>query len=81
MKNWLYRLEYKYGRKAIPNLMMTIVIGMALVYVADLLNPTINLTSYLYLSREAILHGQVWRLFTWIFTMSGGATQELQYTQ
>ena len=67
MKNWLYRLEYKYGRKAIPNLMMTIVIGMALVYVADLLNPTINLTSYLYLSREAILHGQVWRLFTFIF--------------
>lgn len=67
MKNWLYRLEYKYGRKAIPNLMMTVVIGMALVYVADLLNPTINLAGYLYLSRDALLRGQVWRLFTFIF--------------
>ena len=67
MKNWLYRMEYKYGRHAIQNLMMTVVIGMALVYVADLLNPTVNLQSYLYLSREALLRGQVWRLFTFIF--------------
>ncbi len=67
MKKWLYRLEYKYGRNAIPNLMLTVVIGMALVYVADLLNPTIHLSSYLYLSREALLRGQVWRLLTFIF--------------
>ena len=45
MKNWLYRMEYKYGRHAVKNLIMTVVIGMALVYVADLLNPTGNLQS------------------------------------
>lgn len=67
MKNWLYRMENKYGHKAIPNLMMTVVIGMAIVFVADLLNPSVNLQSYLYLSRDAILHGQVWRLLTFIF--------------
>lgn len=60
-------MEYKYGRKAIPNLMMTVVIGMALVFVADLLNPSVNLQSYLVLSREALLRGQVWRLVTFIF--------------
>ena len=67
MKNWLYRMEYKYGRKAIPNLMLTVVLGMALVFVADLLNPMVNLQSYLYLSRDALFHGQVWRLLTFIF--------------
>ncbi len=67
MKNWLYRMEYKYGRKAIPNLIQTIVIGMALVFVADLLNPTVNLSAWLTLDRAAILRGQVWRLFTFLF--------------
>lgn len=67
MKKWLARMEYKFGRKAIPNLMMTVVIGMALVFVADLLNPTVNLQSYLTLDRSALLHGQVWRLLTFVF--------------
>ncbi len=67
MKTWLYRMEYKYGRHAIVNLMQTVVIGMALVFVADLLNPTVNLASYLTLDRNAILHGQVWRLVTFLF--------------
>lgn len=67
MKNWLYRMEYKYGRKAIPNLMLTVVIGMGLVFVGDLLNPVVNLQSYLCLTREGLFHGQVWRLLTFIF--------------
>ncbi len=67
MNKWLYRMEYKYGRKAIPNLMLTIVAGMAIVFVADLLNPTVNLISYLTLDRAAIFRGQVWRLFTFLF--------------
>lgn len=67
MKNWLYRMEFKYGRKAIPNLMLTVIIGMGLVFVGDLLNPVVHLQSYLSLSRDALFHGQVWRLFTFIF--------------
>ncbi|MCI6640806.1 MAG: rhomboid family intramembrane serine protease [Pygmaiobacter massiliensis] len=65
--SWLDRLERKYGNLGIPNLMTTVVAGMALVFVCDLLFPRAQLTSYLYFSPTAILHGQVWRVITFIF--------------
>ena len=45
--SWLDRLERKYGNLGIPNLMTTVVAGMALVFVCDLLFPRAQLTSYL----------------------------------
>lgn len=65
--NWLDKLERKYGRHAIPNLMTTIVAGMALVFVCDLLFPRAQLTSYLYFSPALVMRGQIWRLITFIF--------------
>ena len=67
MKKWLYRMEYKYGKNAVNNLMLTVVIGMAIVYLADRLNPTVDLQGFLYLYRPALAHGQLWRLITFIF--------------
>ncbi len=67
MKRWLNRISYKYDRYAIHNLMMTVVIGMAIVFIADLFNPSVNLQSYLMLTRDALLRGQVWRVVTFIF--------------
>lgn len=66
---WLYKLENKFGRHYIRNLMAVVVIGMAGVYVLDLFfAPSgMAISSYLSLSRAAILQGQVWRLITFIF--------------
>ena len=67
---WLNKLERKFGKVAIPNLMSIIVFGMAIVFVIDtFLNPgyEFNLSSILMFSRERILQGEVWRLITFIF--------------
>lgn len=62
--NWLNKLERKMGRFAIPNLMLFMVGAYILGFVLQLVNP--GLLSYLTLSPYHILHGQIWRLFTWI---------------
>lgn len=63
---WMDRLEQKYRRYAISNLMMYVVVTMAAVFVLDMLMP-VNLTSYLVFSKAAILRGQIWRLVTFMF--------------
>ena len=63
------RFCYKHPRFGIPNLMLTIVILSAVVYVMDMIS-SYSLTPMLYFSRYLILHGQVWRLFTFIFIPS-----------
>ncbi len=68
-KNWLTRLEYKLGRFAVPNFMAAIVGIMALVYVLDYIFTArvgVSLSSMLSFNREAILAGQIWRVFTFI---------------
>ena len=69
-KTWLNQLERKFGKFAIPNLMNIIIFGMAIVFVVDtFINPEyqFNLSSILYFDRDLILHGQVWRLLTFVF--------------
>ena len=66
----LNKLERKFGRFAIPNLMMIVIFGMALVFLIDtFINPeyTFNLSSLIMFSREDILAGQVWRILTFVF--------------
>lgn len=63
---WMDRLEEKYRRYAISNLMMYVVVAMAAVFVLDMLMP-VNLSSYLIFNKAAILRGQVWRLVTFMF--------------
>lgn len=63
---WLYKLEWKYGKYAIPNLMLIIVIGMFSVFGADLLFPQAQLSSYLYFNRDLIFQGQVWRILSFM---------------
>ncbi|MDO5602447.1 MAG: hypothetical protein Q4G07_06725 [Oscillospiraceae bacterium] len=66
-KRWLYRMDYKYNRYAIQNLTLILAAGMAIVCLGTLINPRVNLMSYLTLDRAAVFSGQVWRLFTFIF--------------
>lgn len=63
--NWIQKLERKYGRYAIHNLMYYIIILYIVGYLVDMLNPGF-FYSYLSLNVEAILHGQVWRLVTFL---------------
>ncbi len=67
---WLDRLERKIGRFSIPNLMNLILVGMAVVFVSDLflfVQYDITLSQYLYFDRNAIFHGEVWRILSFLF--------------
>lgn len=60
--NWL---ERHFSRFAIPNLIRYVVVLNVLVYLLAALNP--EYISMLTLDRTSILHGQVWRLISWVF--------------
>ncbi|MFV0363073.1 MAG: hypothetical protein ACK5LL_08295 [Suipraeoptans sp.] len=65
--SWLDKLEKKFGRFSIHNLMFYIVILYALGFVVNMINPAFY-SQYLSLNPQAILSGQVWRLVTFIIT-------------
>jgi hypothetical protein len=58
-------LERRFGRFALPGLIRIVVALTALVYLLTFLNP--NFLSVLTLEPARILHGEVWRLVTYIF--------------
>ena len=62
---WLNKLERKYGKYAIPNLMFYVVILYVVGFVFDLIAPEFYY-NYLSLDVAAILRGQIWRLVTFI---------------
>ena len=62
------RFCFRNRSKGIPNLMLYISLGCALVYLMTQLTQNTMLYSLLVFDREAILHGQVWRLFTYPLT-------------
>ena len=64
--SWFDRFCRKHPRLAIPNLMMYIVIGTAFVYILDQFGP-FPISEYLAFNPYYIIHGQVWRLITFIF--------------
>lgn len=59
------RFCYKNQNKGIPNLMLYIVSGNALVYLISLASNSFLLFNLLCFSRSAIFHGQIWRLITY----------------
>lgn len=58
------KLERKYGRYAIRNLPLMLIICYAIGYVIQFLNS--GFVNYLTLNPYLILKGQIWRLITWI---------------
>lgn len=71
---WLYKLDYKYGKTYIPNLMTIIVAGMGIVYVAQLMMPDVPVYQTLSLSRAGLLGWQLWRLVTFLFVPPSGSS-------
>lgn len=64
MNTWLNKMERKFGKYAINNLSLYLIICYGFGYVIQMVNPFFM--SYLALNPYLILHGQVWRLITWI---------------
>ena len=58
------KFEKKFGKYAIQNITMVLIMCYVAGYVIQLFNP--NLIYYLTLEPYRILHGEIWRLFTWI---------------
>ena len=62
---WLDKLERKYGKYTIPNLMYYVIMLYIVGFVINIVAPELY-TEYLALDAQAILHGQIWRIFTFI---------------
>lgn len=73
---WLYKLERKFGKYYIPNLMEIILFGSLAVY---LLSVTVipNLLNMLYLDPSKVIKGEVWRLITFVFVPGSGGNSIL----
>lgn len=64
--NWLSKLERRYGRFCIPNLISVLIAGQIVVYAVELF---VNqyIAAELMLLRTGLMAGQLWRLVTFIF--------------
>ncbi len=65
MDRILARLERRFGRFAVPNLIVVIVVGMGLVWLLTSTRP--ETVTRLALDWSSIRHGQFWRLGTFLF--------------
>ncbi len=70
--DFLTKLERKYGKLAIPNLTMMLIICFVVGYLLMIFKQ--DAIYYINLNPELIMKGQVWRLFTWIFMPPGAVS-------
>ncbi len=64
LRNKFERFCYQNQNKGIPNLMLFISLGAAIVYILSMFDNSYTLYLLLCFDRTSILHGQIWRLFT-----------------
>ena len=65
MRKKMERFFYQNRKKGIPNLMLYLVLGTAVVYLSSAIGRNYVLYDLLRFDRDSILHGQVWRLLTY----------------
>ncbi len=65
------KLQKKFGRYAVYNLQKYLILAYCVGLVLNMLR--VDVSGLLGFSMEAILHGQIWRLVTWIFCADGGS--------
>ena len=63
--NWISRLERRFPRFGIPNLMLYVVLGQLICWIGVMF-VNANLYGLLTLSRARLLEGQIWRLVTFL---------------
>ncbi len=62
--NFMNKLERKFSKYAVSNLTMYLIFGYVIGYVLSRLSP--GMLGFLMLDPYQVLHGQVWRLVTWV---------------
>ena len=70
MKKLMDRIDrfcYTHPRFGIPRLMMYIILGNVLMWLIMQMDTTGKIFALLCYHPTSILHGQIWRLFTWVF--------------
>lgn len=70
--NLINKLNRKFGRYAINNLMFYIIILYAVGFLLDMINPYFY-TQYLMLDIDKVLQGQIWRIVTFIIQPTGSS--------
>jgi hypothetical protein len=66
------RFCFKNRNYGIPNLMLYISLGTALVYVMSMVDDSTTLYNWLCFDRELILQGQIWRLVSYVLCYDAG---------
>ena len=66
MNKFLSNMERKFGRYAINNLTLYIIVLYVIGYVIKLMPNGAVIQYYLTLNPHLILHGQIWRLVSWV---------------
>lgn len=69
--NFMDKLQKKFGKYAVYNLQKYLILAYCFGLVLNMLS--VPVTGYLGFSVDAILHGQIWRLVTWIFCADSGS--------
>ena len=75
MKNLRRKFErfcFQHRNKGIPNLMLYISLGSAVVYLLSMYTNSTFFYEWLCFDRNLILQGQIWRLFSYALTYDGG---------
>lgn len=67
--NFIYKLEHKFRRFAIRNLSLILILCYVAGYIIEFAAPAFM--EYLTLNPYAIVHGQVWRIVSWILIPPG----------
>lgn len=69
--NLMDKLHKKFGKYAVYNLQKYLILAYCVGLVLNMLS--VNVSGLLGFSMDAILHGQIWRLVTWVFCADGGS--------
>lgn len=67
--NWLAKMQYRYGRKAPRNLMLVVAGGQIAAWLVIMLVNS-NVYYLLQLTRSGLMHLQLWRLVSFVFSPS-----------
>ena len=67
VRKWVDKFCYNHPKFGIDNLMKYIVILSAVIFVINMMDRTGTFLGYLAFSPYRILHGEVWRLVSWVF--------------
>lgn len=77
LRNQFERFCFRHRTKGIPNLMLWVSLGAAVVYLLSMFDRSYTLYSLLCFHRELILQGQIWRLFTYPLVYGVGSSNIL----